>query len=290
MEEYTLLKLLWSQFSTKQIHQLLKTFPEFLKCSKKEQHDLLCSCPFQKPNSSLQSKITQYISTNIDEIMTYFRQFSIQYTSVFSETYPKMLKETYNYPFILFYQGNIDLCNNSNTLAVVGSRQATQYTTDALEYLFSSFKLMNLHIVSGLAHGADSIAHQVALKYHLPTIAVLGFGHAYHYPQSTLKLRHQIREQGLILSEYPPLSPIAKYKFPERNRIISGLSKGVLITEAKRQSGSHITVDCALEQNRNVYVLPGSMFNQMTVGNLKLLQQGAKVVLEPQDILEDYFF
>ncbi|MDT3923330.1 DNA-processing protein DprA, partial [Staphylococcus aureus] len=146
-----------------------------------------------------------------------------------------------------------------------------------------------LTIVSGLAQGADAMAHQIALKYNLPTIAVLAFGHQTHYPKSTLALRNKIEEKGLVISEYPPHTPIAKYRFPERNRIISGLSKGVLITEAKEQSGSHITIDFALEQNRNVYVLPGSMFNPMTKGNLLRIQEGAKVVLNANDIFEDYY-
>ncbi len=93
-----------------------------------------------------------------------------------------------------------------------------------------------------------------------------------------------------MISEYPPFSPINKYKFPERNRLISGLSRGVLITEAEERSGSQITIDCALEQNRNVYVLPGSMFNKMTKGNLRRINEGAQVVIDESSILIDYLF
>ena len=188
------------------------------------------------------------------------------------------------------YKGNKQLFNYPHTLAVIGSRKSTSYTTQALEYLFPSFKQLKMTIISGLAYGADSVAHQVALKNQLPTIGVLGFGHSYHYPKSTFKTRESVEREGLVISEYPPHSPISRYKFPERNRLISGLARGLLITEAEEISGSQITVDCALEQNRNVYVLPGSMFNPMTKSNLLRLQEGAQVVLDESSILSDYNF
>lgn len=153
---------------------------------------------------------------------------------------------------------------------------------------FPSFKDKNITIISGLAEGADSEAHIQALKNHLPTIAVLGFGHHYYYPRSSVSLRNRIEKEGLVISEYPPFSPIAKYKFPERNRIISGLSKGVLLTEANERSGSRITIDCALEQNRNVYVLPGKLFDSKTKGNLLLHQEGTTIVVSEEYILQDY--
>ncbi|KEK47889.1 DNA recombination-mediator A family protein [Staphylococcus warneri Lyso 2 2011] len=173
-------------------------------------------------------------------------------------------------------------------MAIVGARKCSNYTQEALQYLFPSFKEKNITIISGLAEGADSEAHIQALKIDLSTIAVLGFGHHYYYPRNLVSLRKNIEEKGLVISEYPPFSPIAKYKFPERNRIISGLSKGVLLTESNERSGSRITVDCALEQNRNVYVLPGKLFDSKTKGNLLLHQEGASMVVSAEDILQDY--
>lgn len=157
-----------------------------------------------------------------------------------------------------------------------------------MQYLFPKFKQIPLTIISGLAKGADSIAHHFAIEYQLPTIAVLGFGHMMHYPRETQKLRNIIEEKGLVISEYPPLTSVRRYHFPQRNRLISGLSKGVLITEASVRSGSQITIDCALEQNRNIYVLPGSIFNPLTKGNLKRAQEGAMIVTSADDILCDY--
>ncbi|MBE2135870.1 DNA-protecting protein DprA [Staphylococcus argenteus] len=284
-----LLKLIWSHFTTSQIHQLFNKFPNFLEVDELEQNYLLRKFVLNNSNENHSIKNELYSRISFDEIMSNIQQSKLNFITCFDKGYPSYLKEIYDYPFVLFYKGSINILSSPKALAVVGSRVSSNYTTKALNHLFYSFQQSNLTIVSGLAQGADAMAHQTALKYNLPTIAVLGFGHQTHYPKSTRALRHKIEEKGLVISEYPPHTPIARYRFPERNRIISGLSKGVLITEAKEQSGSHITIDFALEQNRNVYVLPGSMFNPMTKGNLLRIQEGAKVVLNANDILEDYF-
>lgn len=284
-----LLKLIWSHFTTSQIHRLFKEFPNILEVDEYEQNYLLRKFVLNNLNENLLIKNELYSQISFDEIMLNIQQSKLNFITSFDKGYPTYLKEIYDYPFVLFYQGNINILSSPKVLAVVGSRVSSNYTMKALNHLFNEFKQSNLTIVSGLAQGADAMAHQIALKYNLPTIAVLAFGHQTHYPKSTLALRNKIEEKGLVISEYPPHTPIAKYRFPERNRIISGLSKGVLITEAKEQSGSHITIDFALEQNRNVYVLPGSMFNPMTKGNLLRIQEGAKVVLNANDILEDYY-
>ena len=178
------------------------------------------------------------------------------------------------------------IINIPNTLGVVGSRNATEYSAKAMQYLFPKFKQIPLTIISGLAKGADSIAHHFAIVS-VPTIAVLGFGHMMHYLE-TQKLRNIIEVKGLVISEYPPFTSVRRYHFPQRNRLISGLSQGVLITEASVRSGSQITIDCALDQNRNIYVLPGSIFNPLTKGNLKRAQEGAMIVTSADDILCDY--
>ena len=168
------------------------------------------------------------------------------------------------------------------------AQEMQQSTVKAMQYLFPKFKQIPLTIISGLAKGADSIAHHFAIEYQLPTIAVLGFGHMMHYPRETQKLRNIIEVKGLVISEYPPFTSVRRYHFPQRNRLISGLSQGVLITEASVRSGSQITIDCALDQNRNIYVLPGSIFNPLTKGNLKRAQEGAMIVTSGDDILCDY--
>lgn len=284
--DHLLLKMIWAGYSTQQVHHLLKLNPELLTYSYRDQLDTL------KTWEQLYShkKLIDYVSNlEVNKILTYLKSHNINYLTSFNSLYPSLLKEIYDYPLILFYRGNPRLFNTTYTLGVVGSRNATTYSADALRYLFSHFPIdPPLTIISGLAIGADSLAHYYALKYSLPTIAVLGYGHLKHYPKETWKLRNIIEEKGLVISEYPPFKNIARYHFPQRNRLISGLSRGVLITEARIKSGSQITIDCAIEQNRNVYVLPGSMFNTLTKGNLLRAQEGAMIVSEAEDILCDY--
>ncbi len=289
MLNHILRKLMWSSLTTAQRHLLLKAFPSCCEVDEYERMHILENFCKLLADKKIDAKVNRYKEISVDEIETTIQKTQLNYITCFDHNYPYLLKETYNYPIMLFYKGNINLLSYPHTLAVVGSRLSGDYTLKALNHLFVSFQQMSFCVVSGLAQGADAMAHQIALKYNLPTIAVLAFGHQTHYPKSTLALRNKIEEKGLVISEYPPHTPIAKYRFPERNRIISGLSKGVLITEAKEQSGSHITIDFALEQNRNVYVLPGSMFNPMTKGNLLRIQEGAKVVLNANDIFEDYY-
>ncbi|WP_454368023.1 DNA-processing protein DprA [Staphylococcus warneri] len=287
LNEYFLLKLYWSQFTTSQIHQFYRYYPHIFQMTPKEQETSLLRW-ITHHHPMFLSKFHKYKQINIQEIMKILRQLHVKYITCFDQGYPHLLKEIYDYPLFLFYKGDEKLFLSSQTLAIVGSRKCTHYTQEALHFLFPSFKDKNITIISGLAEGADSEAHIQALKNHLPTIAVLGFGHHYYYPRSSVSLRNRIEKEGLVISEYPPFSPIAKYKFPERNRIISGLSKGVLLTEANERSGSRITIDCAIEQNRNVYVLPGKLFDSKTKGNLLLHQEGATIVVSEEDILQDY--
>ena len=290
MIQHILLKLYWANFTTTQIHQFIKDYPEVISESPPTQKEMIEDWTIRQTTSTLKKKFNLFKSLDTEVLLQEMSKKNLKFLTYFDKNYPQLLKEIYDYPYIIFYKGNKQLFNYPHTLAVIGSRKSTSYTTQALEYLFPSFKQLKMTIISGLAYGADSVAHQVALKNQLPTIGVLGFGHSYHYPKSTFKTRESVEREGLVISEYPPHSPISRYKFPERNRLISGLARGLLITEAEEISGSQITVDCALEQNRNVYVLPGSMFNPMTKSNLLRLQEGAQVVLDESSILSDYNF
>ncbi|MGX0051580.1 DNA processing protein [Staphylococcus capitis] len=290
MIQHILLKLYWANFTTTQIHQFIKDYPEVISESPPTQKEMIEDWTIRQTTSTLKKKFNLFKSLDTEVSLQEMSKKNLKFLTYFDKNYPQLLKEIYDFPYIIFYKGNKQLFNYPHTLAVIGSRKSTSYTTQALEYLFLSFKQLKMTIISGLAYGADSVAHQVALKNQLPTIGVLGFGHSYHYPKSTFKTRESVEREGLVISEYPPHSPISRYKFPERNRLISGLARGLLITEAEEISGSQITVDCALEQNRNVYVLPGSMFNPMTKSNLLRLQEGAQVVLDESSILSDYNF
>lgn len=290
MIQHILLKLYWANFTTTQIHQFIKDYPEVISESPPTQKEMIEDWTIRQTTSTLKKKFNLFKSLDTEVLLQEMSKKNLKFLTYFDKNYPQLLKEIYDFPYIIFYKGNKQLFNYPHTLAVIGSRKSSSYTTQALEYLFPSFKQLKMTIISGLAYGADSVAHQVALKNQLPTIGVLGFGHSYHYPKSTFKTRESVEREGLVISEYPPHSPISRYKFPERNRLISGLARGLLITEAEEISGSQITVDCALEQNRNVYVLPGSMFNPMTKSNLLRLQEGAQVVLDESSILSDYNF
>ncbi|MBI5974890.1 DNA-processing protein DprA [Staphylococcus canis] len=283
-----LLLLLYAGFTTQQIQKIETYCPDLFKSPYTLTHIEKVRQRFSQ-NIHFQKKFDKLITLNYNQIRNDLRNHEIKIVDVTQSNYPQLLKQIYDAPYILFCKGDISLLDKtSRMLSIVGARAHTSYTNECLEELFPYFKTQQLVIVSGLAHGTDALAHQYALSYDLPTIAVLGFGHAYHYPQTTKLLRDQIERTSLTISEYPPTTPPAKFRFPERNRIISGISKGLFVTEAKERSGALITMDQALEQNRNVYVLPGRMFDVHTRGNLIRAKEGAEIVLNAFDILKDY--
>lgn len=285
---YLYLKLRSAGLSTKQIYNLCELFPLFLSSSLYHRNKLL-SHFLSITNVTNSIAINRKFQTETtDQLLAKLKKNRTQFVSIHQSHYPSLLREIYQPPLILFYRGNIDLLTFSNTLAVIGSRKATQYSYKALDMLFRKLQSHQFCIVSGLAKGADCYAHQCAMKWQIPTIAVLGFGHNHHYPIETTQVRQAIERNGIVISEYLPDEPPKKYYFPQRNRIISGLSKGVLITEAEKHSGTLITTQFAVEQNRNVYILPGDIFNPMVKGNLLSAQEGAKIVIEAMDIVEDF--
>lgn len=199
--------------------------------------------------------------------------------------YPALLKEIYDFPYILYYRGNAAVLKEE-MLGVVGSRKATAYTRKSLELLLPSLK--NIAIISGLAYGADEAAHRTALLYNIKTIGVLAFGHNTHYPKTTADIRTEMEKNHLTISEYPPDTPIQKWQFVARNRIIAGCARGVLVTEAEEKSGSLITLEMALDENRNAYCLPGSITSALSKGTNLRLKEGATIVTEAEDIQSDF--
>lgn len=213
-----------------------------------------------------------------------------------SSLYPLLLKETHSPPPFIFYKGNKNLFNcseNSFCLAVVGSRKNTAYGKRALENILGTLcKLESVVIISGLARGIDTLAHETALSNNCPTIAVLGSGifHNSVYPPENRKLSNDIvNKNGLVLSEFPPNSPPQKDNFPRRNRIIAGLSKATLVVEAAERSGALITARFALENNREVFAIPSNIFYPSAKGVNKLIQKGAYPIICAEDIIS-YFF
>jgi len=200
--------------------------------------------------------------------------------------YPYLLKEIYDPPPLLYYQGDLGVLQNS-CLAIVGSRRHTVYGKE-IAYKFAG-KLTNygLTIVSGMARGIDTWAHRGALEGEGKTAAVLGCGLNICYPAENRNLKERISERGVVVSEFPPgVGPMPKH-FPQRNRIISGLTLGTLVVEASARSGSLITAGFAVEQGREVFAVPGAVGSPFSRGCHKLLKEGAKLVETVEDILEE---
>lgn len=202
------------------------------------------------------------------------------------EEYPKLLAEIPDPPPVLYVRGELKP-EDAWAVAVVGTRRASAYGREVTRRLVSALAQAGITIVSGLARGIDAVAHQTALEAGGRTIAVLGCGIDLVYPPEHRDLARRIAAQGALVTEYPPGTQPEPGNFPPRNRIISGLSLGVLVTEAGRDSGALITTDYAAEQGRDVFAVPGSILAAGCAGTNRLIQDGAKPVLEPNDILRE---
>lgn len=203
-----------------------------------------------------------------------------------SRDYPERLREIVSAPPILFVQGNIDLLKKAQ-IAMVGSRNPTPSGEDIAYHFSKSFSNAGLVVTSGLAMGIDAACHQGALSTNGETIAVMGTGPDKIYPKRHHGLAQKILERGCIVTEFPTgVTPMAQH-FPRRNRIISGLSLGVVVVEAAYASGSLVTAKYALEQNREVFAIPGSIQNPLSRGCHYLIKQGAKLVETVEDVLEE---
>lgn len=200
--------------------------------------------------------------------------------------YPQHLLNTADPPLLLYVKGRVDLLN-AQSLAVVGSRNATAQGIRNAESFSKSASDAGLCIVSGMAHGIDAAAHLGGLHGIGSSIAVVGTGLDKVYPASNRELAHRLAQNGTIISEFPLGTPPLAANFPRRNRIISGLSLGCLVVEASLQSGSLITARMALEQGREVFAIPGSIHSPQSKGCHALIKQGAKLVESAQDILEE---
>ena len=200
--------------------------------------------------------------------------------------YPALLLEIPDPPVVLYVKGKPDMLQRPS-IAVVGSRNATTQGTNNARHFSEHLSRQALTVVSGLALGIDSAAHQGGLEGCGSTVAVIGTGADIVYPARNRELAHRIADQGCIISEYPPGTPPLAANFPRRNRIISGLSQGVLVVEAAEQSGSLITARMAAEQGREVFAIPGSIHSPLSRGCHFLIKQGAKLVETAQDILEE---
>ena len=203
----------------------------------------------------------------------------------FSHNYPELLKQITAPPIALYVQGDLG-CLAKTGVAVVGTRQASAYGLFMAEKLSAQLARSGLIINSGLARGIDAAAHRGALRFN-QTIAVLGSGLLNIYPRQNLRLAQQISRRGALVSEFPMEQKPSRRNFPRRNRIVSGLSRGVLVIEAPEKSGALITARFACEQNRDVFALPGRADSPLNRGTHNLIKEGAKLVENVDDILEE---
>lgn len=218
----------------------------------------------------------------------YFEKHKIKYLTIESDNYPQKLMGLDQPPFILYYKGDLSLIN-TKCIAIVGTRKPTFYGKDVTEKFAKVLSKENFTIVSGLSTGVDKIAHETALKNNGKTIAVLGNGFSKLYPAININLANEIAEKGLLITEYYPNFQARVYSFPARNRIIAGLSNGVLITEAGKKSGSLYTKDFALELGIDVFSVPGNINNPMSEGSNNIIKFGhAECVTCVEDILQHY--
>ncbi len=200
--------------------------------------------------------------------------------------YPDCLKEIYDAPILMFARGRTELLTRTS-LGIVGTRRPTTYGIAATERLSAELAASGLVITSGMARGIDTAAHRAALSAGGDTVAVFGSGVDHIYPAENRRLAEEISTRGLLLSEFPMGSPGHPQNFPQRNRIISGLSIGVLVVEGAQYSGSAITAQLALEQNREVFAVPGNITSKMSWAPNLLIKQGAKLVQSAEDVLSE---
>lgn len=224
---------------------------------------------------------------NKEEYFDRLKRLEIKYTTKNHKDYPSNLKNISDAPFVLYYKGNIS-SSDSNSVAIVGTRKMTSYGKEVTERFSSELASFGVSIISGLARGIDTIAHKSALLAGGRTLAVLGCGLDSIYPPENFKLaREIISTGGVIFSEYPIGYPALPINFAARNRIISGLSKVVLIIEGAEKSGTLLTASHAAEQGREVFAIPGQITSPLSFAPLYLLKNGAKMATDAKDILDE---
>ncbi len=232
-------------------------------------------------------KITSLKEKDIDREFDSAKKHNLKIIIIGDQDYPESLKQIPDPPIVLYVKGELRDDDKSG-IAIVGSRRASLYGLSCAEKFAYELSGSGITIISGLARGIDTLAHKGALKAGGRTIAVIGSGFNYLYPAENKGLAEEISRNGAVISEFPLNAKPLAQNFPRRNRLISGLARGVLVVEAAKNSGALITVDCALEQGRDVFALPGKIDSPNSLGTNELIKQGAKLVSSVSDILEDF--
>ena len=233
----------------------------------------------------LDAFLRQRLLLNPDKTVAAWQASGIKICSIGDADYPKLLGQCYDPPPYLFYRGRIQ--SEAVCLAVVGSRHSTPYGRNVARSFSEGLSRCGVTIVSGAAKGIDAAAHEGALSAGMATVAVLGCGVDVCYPRENARLINQIIDTGCVISEYPPGTPPSAGRFPARNRIVAGMSIGVLVVEAAEKSGALITADLAMEENRDVYAIPGSIYSEASRGTHRLIQQGARLISSTDELIEE---
>lgn len=267
----------------KRSKQLLEYFGDPLNVWEASEADLR-SAPFMT-DSILKQLTSKMLRNETKKHIKNLHECGVKVIRIIDEEYPENLKNIYDPPLVLYIKGTIR--KDENIVAVVGSRKATAYGLGIAEQISRELTKYGITVASGMARGIDSYAHNGALKSGGKTIAVLGCGLDIVYPYENRKMMEMIIKSGAVISEYLPGVPPIPYNFPARNRIISGISLGVVVIEAGEKSGSLITANFALEQGREVFAVPGNVTSSTSTGTNKLIRDGAKMVIEIEDIMEE---
>jgi DNA processing protein len=223
----------------------------------------------------------------LQQTLSAIQSSGIEAIPISSYEYPDWLKTIYDPPPVLFTKGRKNIMNKHPLVGIVGTRLPSAYGVKAVQSIVRDLSAEGIGIVSGMAKGIDGLAHQTAIHSGGFTIGVIAGGFYHIYPREHRKLASLMAESHLLLSEHPPYEKPQRWQFPMRNRIISGLSQGIVVIQGREKSGSLITAYQALEQGREVFAVPGPIFDPCSNGPLKLIQEGAKLAASSKDILEE---
>lgn len=222
----------------------------------------------------------------LDDWIVELEEKNIQFYSYYSYEYPALLKKIFNPPMGIYVKGKLP-DDDIQKVSIVGARKCTRYGANSSEQIAKDLSNHNIVVVSGMAKGIDSMAHKGAILGNGNTIAVLGCGVDICYPRENERLMEDIINRGCVISEYPPGTAVKQYHFPQRNRIIAGLSEILIVVEAGKKSGTLITVDMALENGREVFAVPGNISSHLSEGTNDLIKQGATLITDCNDILHE---
>jgi DNA processing protein len=277
---------MFSSIGSVRLEKMLACFGAPENIFKVSSEELQASCGMEK---AVAERIAKAKPQDIEKELDRAARLGVEVVAIGDEGYPGNLQKIPAAPIVLYIKGKLK-AEDSLSIALVGARSASFYGLSSAEKFAQDLSIRGFTVVSGMARGIDTYAHRGALKAGGRTIAVLGSGFDNIYPPENRSLAGEIALQGAVVSEFPLSAPPKRENFPRRNRLISGLSLGVFVVEASRNSGALITADFALEQGREVFALPGNVGLENSSGTNELIKQGAKLVTCADDILEEFMF